>query len=31
MTRPGDLEFPDLAQVQCLVIDAPDITTSIHD
>jgi len=31
VARPGDLQFPDLPQVQCLVIDAPDITACIYD
>jgi hypothetical protein len=31
MARPGDLQLPDLPQVQCLVIDAPDIPARIDD
>jgi hypothetical protein len=31
MARPGDLQLPEFQQVQCLVVDAPNITARIDD
>jgi hypothetical protein len=31
VARPGDLEFSQFPQVQCLVVNAPDRAACIHD